>query len=472
MSAADAVRLLAAGESVVAFPAQVSLVHDLAPAGPESPQAQRGAVIWPTWGINTDYMPLNFPTETLRRTACGGGASAEAAAAAEFYSEHLLLHRAVPAVADEDAAAAAEAAAGVTDTCDVALVLPWHCLERATRQLFPALRVRRFECAADCWSTSVRATGAAISKALPLPWQPLVSLCQTRYAAIVDTTCDSALWALPPDAVLLPESMRRDDAPTVDVLVYAPLGNDPQRMTSALCRRMWRGRVGPCGDWSIAGTRVAETPPPPATLLAVPPPAAFCAQEVALEPWRLPVQSELNLSGIRPESYDAELEAAAERARIALSKLELTNWLPAGAFASAAALSRFSAELVEADLDATGDGALTVLPVSPARVLAWLTATWIAVPLRSPTRAAASMPGRFAHACTMRPAAALSVSLSWRRKQSRRTLLCSCATKQAPAAPSVRGTTCACGTRSVRRRMPAQSRCSACGYWLAACQRL
>ena len=373
VSAAEAVRLFAAGESVVTFPAPLSLISDLAPASPESTQARNGAVIWPTWGINTEYTPLNFPTETLRRTACGGDAASEAAAAAAFYGEHLLSRPSELVLADEDAAAAAEAAAGVTDTCDVALVLPWHCLERATGQLFPALRVRRFECAAECWSTSVRATGAAVNKALPLSWEPLVSVCQTRYSAIVDATVDSALWALPPGTVLLPEGMRRgDDAPTVDVLVYAPLGSDPRRMTSALSRRMWRGRVGPSGDWYTAGTRVAETPPPPAALLAVPAAAAKCALDVAFEPWRLPVQSELDLGGIRPESYGAELEAAAERARIALCMVELTGWLPAGAFAFAAPLSRFSAELVEKDLDATCDGALIALPVSPARVLAWL----------------------------------------------------------------------------------------------------
>ena len=264
VSAAEAVRLLAAGESVVAFPAPPELLSDLAPASPGSKQAHDGAVIWPPWGINTDYTPLNFPTHTLRRAACGGDAAAEAAAAAAFYGEHLLLRRAAPAVADEGAAAAAEAAAGVTDACDVALVLPWHCLERATRQLFPALRVRRFECAADCWSASARAFATAGDNAMRAPWAPLVSLCQTRYASVVDATADSALWALPPDAVLLPEGMRRgDDAPMVDVLVYAPLGQAPQRMMSALCRRMWRGRVDPSGDWHIAGTRLAETPPPP-----------------------------------------------------------------------------------------------------------------------------------------------------------------------------------------------------------------
>jgi hypothetical protein len=377
VSAAAALLHSAAGAAVVAFVPSKDLADDLAAAAGGA-GARFPSVSMP-WGVSDAFEPLNWPSEPVRaRPAAGGGPAAAAAAAAAFYARHLLHPpRAAPPMRGE--AAAAEAAAGVADTADVALVVPWCCAARAL-ELFAGARVRRFDSAADCWSSAilVQEDGA------PGGWQPRkVNVCATRYARLVDATSDAELWALPRGTVLLPRPASPVGAPSVDVLLHGCEG--AAELVAGLCRRLWRGRAGPLGDWAQAGARmdIEDADAPPLLLLAAPASARAFAAGVELRAVRLPVHrnSMELLGGAADDGDDGAAWAPGERARAlaaaraALAALAPTGLVPAGA--AVAPLSRALAAQADADLAraaAAGDAAAArvVLPLAPAAVLAAL----------------------------------------------------------------------------------------------------
>ncbi len=383
MSAAAALLRSAAGAHVVAFVPSRDLVDDLAAAAGGA-GARFPSVSMP-WGVSDAFEPLNWPAEPVHaRPAAGGGPAAAAAAAAAFYARHLLHPpSAAPPSGGEAAAAEAEAAAGVADAADVALVVPWCCAARAL-ELFAGARVRRFDSAADCWSSAVRVQEAG---APGESWQPLprkVNVCATRYARLVDATSDAELWALPRGTVLLPRLPA--GAPSVDVLLHGNQGGAAE-LVAGLCRRLWRGRDGPLGDWAQAGARKDMEDAdalPPLQLLAAPASARGFAAGVELRAVRLPVHRdsrELLGSATDDDDDDDAAWAPGERARAlaaaraALAALAPTGLVPAGA--AVAPLSRALAVQADADLAraaAAGDAAAAraVLPLPPAAVLAAL----------------------------------------------------------------------------------------------------
>jgi len=378
VSAAEA---LLRSAHVVAFAPSRDMEDDLrAAAG--VPGARFHSVAQP-WGVSDAFAPLNWPAEPVRtRPAAGGGPAAAAAAAAAFYGRHLLLPPLAAAPpCGEAAAAAAEAAAGVTDAADVALVVPWCCAARAL-ELFAGARVRRFDSAADCWSSAVQARDAGAPAGWPLRE---LNVCATRYGRLVDATSDAELWTLPRGTVLLPRPAggAAADAPAVDILLHGHQG--ARQLLAGLCRRLWRGRAGPLGDWAQAGARVdaGSAEAAPLLLLAAPASARPFAAGVELCALRLPVHRDSRqlLGGDADDGDDdaawapGERAAALATARAALAALAPTGLVPAGA--DVAPLCRALAAQADADVAraaAAGDPAAPrlVLPLPPAALLAAL----------------------------------------------------------------------------------------------------
>jgi len=298
-----------------------------------------------SWGISENYTPVNFPP-TLRR-----GKDDLAA----FYRRLLRVDAASayePACGDLKLVEAAELAAGVSDVADFALVVPYTELPRLST-LFPGLRVRRVESANDCWTSEVRLPSS----------HGFTNVAATRYRhAIVDATADAELWALPPGGSAWPRDAplpAGQEPPAVDVLLHAPRQTAACTLIDALSRRGWSGRRGIGGCWLQAGLRAepARLPPP---LIAVAPSCLEPFGQVELAPTRLPLAHQA-----QPWPEAARLAAAAAAAE-ALDALAPARW---GAPLQISFLSRYAAEEVEADTRAGGP----VLPLSPARALAWMT---------------------------------------------------------------------------------------------------
>lgn len=294
------------------------------------------------WGISEAYTPVNFPP-VLRREAGRKQLSS-------FYQQ--LLQPAAeadyaPACGDLELAESAERAAGVTNSADHALVVPWTELPRLGT-IFPGLRIRRFESAHDCWTSELK-----------LSEYKYTSVAATRYrGSIVDATADAELWALPPGVAAWPaDTPTSGEQAVVDVLVHAPTQSAAGRLVDALSRRGWADRVGDAGDWLHAGTPVdAAAKPPPR--IAVAPPCAMLFSALERKPSRLPLARET------PAWLDAvQLEA---EATAALNTLACTRWCPPSDV-KVEHLTRFTAEEVEEDTREF------VLSISPARALAWMT---------------------------------------------------------------------------------------------------
>jgi hypothetical protein len=292
------------------------------------------------WGISEAYMPTNFPP-VLRR-----------AGQTELSSFYLQLLKPAaeadyaPACGDLKLVEAAERAAGVAYSSDHALVVPWTELPRLST-LFPGLRIRRFESANDCWTSELK-----------LKPHEYTCVAATRYrGSIVDTTADKELWALPPGAAAWPIGVSADgEQAVVDVLVHAPRQTAAGRLVDALSRRGWANRVGDAGGWLLAGTQVdAAAQPPPR--IAVAPDCVALFSSLERKPSRLPLARET------PAWLDAaKLE---EEANAALTTLACAGWCTPSV--KVERLTRFTAEEVEEDT------CEYVLPLSPARALAWMT---------------------------------------------------------------------------------------------------
>jgi hypothetical protein len=294
------------------------------------------------WGISETYTPVNFPP-VLRRARQGDLSS--------FYLQ-LLKPAAeadyTPECGDLKLAESAERAAGIVDSADHALVVPWTQLPRLST-LFPGLRIRRFESANDCWTSELK-----LSK------YEYTCVAATRYrGSIVDTTDDKELWGLPPGVASWPAGMSANgEQAVVDVLVHAPRQTAAGSLVDALSRRGWANRVGDAGQWLLAGTQVdAGAQPPPR--IAVAPSCAELFSTLERKPSRLPLARGL------PAWLDAaqlELQATA-----ALNTLTCARWC-SPCDVKVTRLTRFTAEEVEEDTCS-----LFVLPVSPARAIDWMT---------------------------------------------------------------------------------------------------
>ena len=85
---------------------------------------------------------------------------------------------------------------GITDSADVAFVIPWKQLPRLY-DLFPGLKVRHFECTSELWSTSCQRPRGTNNAAEEIVDYRVHSRCHTNYQAVVDATDDAELWDLP-----------------------------------------------------------------------------------------------------------------------------------------------------------------------------------------------------------------------------------------------------------------------------------
>lgn len=209
-----------------------------------SPNSTRQHAWTPPYGA--EFLPHNFPGTVLRR-----GDSLPIAA---FYSR--LFDRSPSAQtenlehaggADASDANDLEKLAGITDSCDLALVIP-STRVHLLRSRFPGLRIRHWESTHSAFSVAHRRA--------TLRSGATAGISQTNYHAVVDTCSDTELWdGSGGDCAF---AAAEQQALAVDVLIHAPYSHPHAHIAAELSTRMWSGRTSPLkypDEWKFAGKR-------------------------------------------------------------------------------------------------------------------------------------------------------------------------------------------------------------------------
>jgi len=252
----------------------------------------------------------------------------------------------------------------ITDDCDIALIVPFEKLSHL-RLRFPSLKIRHFESTANFWSCSI-------------PWDgDEVSLCQTRYKILCDTTADDELWSdKAGSAIVWAQPENADDQPTVDVIVNTVMFGRMGTICRLLSRRLWKGRVQDRIDFDFVepGVRIASNPLE-SPLIVVVAPAIPCAEFCrGFDPVRLP--DDATLAGSRPDSLGLEKLAEAEGLLESL-RLSGSNWLQGEELYPTQfySLVRYTAKEFEEDQDAATSEGRSVISCSADWVLKLLCET-------------------------------------------------------------------------------------------------
>ncbi len=87
-------------------------------------------------------------------------------------------------------------------------------------------------------------------------------------AAVVDTTHDVELWALPLGTCVLADPSSNTSLPVVDLIAHP--SDMAERVVGPLSRRMWQGRTGDMGEWEAPGQRLSHPPDAPFQAVVLP----------------------------------------------------------------------------------------------------------------------------------------------------------------------------------------------------------